>query len=301
MVTRLLRLIALSSTVVIIAVLTANILAPRVDVFTYMPATPPNQLERDILAYDTRTQIATRLARDVSILNYDISQDGRYMVYAARFTGETHITLLDILQNEMHVLLRSNVYDPAFSPDGQWIAYRNQERSERGIWIMPAQGGEARRVADLPRPFTWSPDSTQIIYTDSTPTDAANGIFIVDIVSGAEALFFTTGIYPTTMAWANNDNLFLLNTYQLFHYSLNSDELRQITEFGTIYAHPNLSPDGQQVLAGYAGFSTDEAGIALYTLDGTYQTSFTPQGMRVGSANPPGVRVGDAVDWWMQG
>ena len=300
MILRLLRLISLSFIALIVAVLMANIFAPRVNVFTYMPATHPTQLERDILAYDTRTHIATRLARDFSILNYDISQDGRYIVYAARFAGETQITLLDILRNEKRDLLRADVYDPAFSPDGQWIAYRNQERRERGIWIMPAQGGEAHRVADLPRPFTWSPDSTRIIYTDSTPTDADNGIFIVDIASGEEELFFTTGIYPITMAWADDDNLILLNTFQLFHYSLNKDELRQFTEFGNIYAHPNLSPDGQQLLAGYAGFNTDAAGIALYTIDGTYQTSFTPHGMRVGSTNPPGVRVGDAVDWWMQ-
>ena len=273
-------------------------LAPSQNVFAYMPVAPPDQVERDVMAYDTRTGISTRLVRDNSILNYDISLDGQWMVYASRIVGETRLTLLNIFTHEKRILLHADVYDPAFSPDGQWIAYRNNARKERGIWIMPFMGGEPTRIATLPRGFAWSPDSTQIMYADSTPTEAQNGVFSVNINTHEEQLLLNTDLFPTMMVWTD-DAYILLNTYQLFHYDLATDAMVQMSRNNTFSAHPRLSPDGHYVIVAFN--DRIQSGINMYDVSGVYQQGTTPPHIFIASTNPGGVSVGDAVDWWLQG
>src|SRR5918997_2878822 len=61
--------------------------------------------------------------------------------------------------------------DPAWSPDGAQVAFvsaRHDTRDvdgTRDIWVIPATGGEPRRVTESPGPKSgpcWSPDGTTI-------------------------------------------------------------------------------------------------------------------------------------------
>ncbi len=56
---------------------------------------------------------------------------------------------------------------PAFSPDGQWLAFLSKRSGSRQIWGMPTTGGEARQVTHLKggvEEFQWLPDSRRFIY-----------------------------------------------------------------------------------------------------------------------------------------
>jgi tricorn protease len=66
--------------------------------------------------------------------------------------------------------------DPAWSPDGQWIAHFSDRSGEYELWLVPADG---RRGPDAARQLTtlgpgfrynpvWSPDSKFIAFTDET-------------------------------------------------------------------------------------------------------------------------------------
>ena len=62
--------------------------------------------------------------------------------------------------------------DPAWSPDGQWIAYFSDETGEYELYIMQSDGkGETRKLTDQGAGFRysrgWSPDSKHIVYTDN--------------------------------------------------------------------------------------------------------------------------------------
>jgi dipeptidyl aminopeptidase/acylaminoacyl peptidase len=80
-------------------------------------------------------------------------------------------------------------YAPSTSPDGAFVAFLRV--AEKGatpqLWVIPAAGGEARRLTDLPLGAgtpVWSPDSTRIAfvarvpepgrYGSSGPAEAAN-------------------------------------------------------------------------------------------------------------------------------
>lgn len=56
---------------------------------------------------------------------------------------------------------------PAWSPDGQSIAYLSDETGEQELWVVPQRGGEPTRLTDggphVFRDFAWTPDSKAIV------------------------------------------------------------------------------------------------------------------------------------------
>ncbi len=67
---------------------------------------------------------------------------------------------------------------PRFSPDGRWIAFTGDYQGNRDVYVMPADGGAARRLTywsdvepDAPLRYgpnnmvvTWTPDSSHIVF-----------------------------------------------------------------------------------------------------------------------------------------
>lgn len=76
---------------------------------------------------------------------------------------------------------------PAISPDGRWVAFTRATGSSRSqLHVIPATGGEARRVTDLPLGVdapVWAPDSRRIAFTARVPEPGRYGT----PVEGAES------------------------------------------------------------------------------------------------------------------
>ena len=94
---------------------------------------------------------------DGALVAYASDKSGSFEIYVRSFdTGARELQLT----NDGH----QNI-DPAFSPDGRWVAFDSVRR--RGIFIVPATGGTARRVADFGVHPVWSPDSQTLVFRSS--------------------------------------------------------------------------------------------------------------------------------------
>ncbi|MEO8217007.1 MAG: protein kinase [Acidobacteriota bacterium] len=98
-----------------------------------------------------------------------ISPDGTAIAYTSRAAGNLDIYFLRVGgENPINLTKDCPMADsmPAFSADGQQIAYRS-ECNGGGIFVMGATGESARRLVDNGFNPAWSPDDKEIAYNTS--------------------------------------------------------------------------------------------------------------------------------------
>ena len=121
---------------------------------------------------------------DVSerISNMTAAPGGKRIVFEAR--GE----LFNVPASEGFVLnltRSSGAFDrdPAWSPDGELVAYWSDRSGEYEIYLQSSDGGEARRFTNRGGGFGyrlyWSPDSEKLAFVDET-----NDVSVVDVATG---------------------------------------------------------------------------------------------------------------------
>ena len=95
-----------------------------------------------------------------------LSPDGRWVVYQGRQAGNWDVYLQSV-PGEAPINLTADSSDddtqPAFSPDGEQIAFRS-ERGGGGLFVMGRTGGSVRRVIDGGYNPSWSADATMLVY-----------------------------------------------------------------------------------------------------------------------------------------
>lgn len=169
--------------------------------------------------------------------------------------------------------------DPAWSPDGQSIAYFSDASGEYQLCIRDQDGLKPPKVIDLgPNPSFfysphWSPDSKYIAYSDKHLH-----LWYVSVDGGKPVLVDTAlrgGFGPQMeVAWAP-DSQWIAYTrdldnqlHAIFVYSLATHKSTQITDGMSDAGHPAFDPNGKFL---YFTASTNDgpsdAGIDLSSLD----------------------------------
>ncbi len=95
-----------------------------------------------------------------------MSPDGEWVGYGGQGSGNCDIYLKSVGgQNPINLTQNALEEDdqPAFSPDGQRIAFRSS-RGGGGIFVMGRTGEAVRRVTRRGYKPTWSPDGTELAY-----------------------------------------------------------------------------------------------------------------------------------------
>ena len=134
---------------------------------------------------------------------------------------------------------------PRFSPDGRTLAFlRSAQPGEpRQIWVMPADGGEGRQLTSAPKgvqDFSWSPDSSRIVYC--ADTEPAAGAAASKTADGPRVVEVNRLRYRHDLqGWRGDAH------YHLFVIKLGSGEVAQLThgdwdDFGAAW-----SPDGGSI------------------------------------------------------
>jgi len=121
-----------------------------------------------------------------------LSPDGRYMAYAAADpSGVLNIYLQRVGgRNPINLTegATADNYDPAYSPDGEFIAFRS-DRQDGGVFVMGATGEAVRRLTDFGFNPAWSPDGKEIVFgTEGVflplARNSQSSLWVADVATG---------------------------------------------------------------------------------------------------------------------
>jgi serine/threonine protein kinase len=134
-----------------------------------------------------------------------LSPDGTVVVYSRSVEGNSDIFWQRVEDGQPMNLTKDSGADdtqPAFSPDGQQIAFRS-ERDGGGIFLMGATGESVRRLTDFGFNPAWSPDGREIVVAtegafDPTARYSRSQIFRIDVATGTRrSLAVPDGVQPS--------------------------------------------------------------------------------------------------------
>jgi len=217
-----------------------------------------------------------------TIQNANISPTGARAVFEAR--GE--ILTVPAEKGDIRNLTRTPGIaerDPAWSPDGKWIAYFSDESGEYGLHLEDQSGlGEVKKInlGNPPSYFygpTWSPDSKKIAYTDKRLN-----LWYVDVEKRTPVKVATERFEDPTNAmneaWSPDSKWLTYTRYlpnhlrAVFVYSTETGKESQVTDGTADARFPVFDKNGKTL---YFTASTD-VGLSVGWLDlSSYQHPLT--------------------------
>lgn len=191
-----------------------------------------------------RGAFATRIAY-VSVDAQPPAQ--RYQLIIADADGENPRVVLESHQPIM---------SPAWSPDGEWLAYVSFENKKSSIYVQQVRTGERRQVsarAGINGAPAWSPDGRKLALT----LGGSNGnpdIFVLDLASQQLTRITDDPAIDTEAVWAaDGHSLYFTSDRaggpQIYRIGFAPGEHPKRITFGSTYsARPRISPDGTQLV-----------------------------------------------------
>ena len=188
---------------------------------------------------------------------------------------------------------------PAWSPDGSLIAYYSNRRG--GIWLLPALGGQARRLTEFGSHPAWSRDGQWIAFQSSPVNDFgadSMGAYPPSIIwaihpDGTGARQITMPGKPTgghgAPSWSpDSRHITFVSQAPSAVWSIAADGtgLAQLTDLAYFFYDPVYSPDGNSIFYG-----ADAASGNMEPTLGLFQVRVSPD---ISAPLGPPVRVMDS-------
>jgi Tol biopolymer transport system component len=215
-------------------------------------------------------------------------------------TGYTEIYIMDVNRGFVHSLtnLRNYTHNPAWSPDGEYIAFESTHEGEYGIFVVDAAGyGLRRLVPGRGGSPAWSPDGAQIAF--SSERDGNYEIYTAN-ADGSDIRRLTFDkASDFNPAWSPDGAHIIFQSdrggsYRHAIYSIDTDgrNLQLLTDKNATSIDPAWSPDGRWIIF----MSTQSGGKNLHIMDaagGNVQPLTPANGAYDGSPawSPDGTRV----------
>ncbi|MEO8394106.1 MAG: hypothetical protein ABI700_14040, partial [Chloroflexota bacterium] len=198
------------------------------------------------------------------------------------------IVLLDVNHDLTRSLTHDGAYNvaPAWSPDGQWIAFASDRDGRRNIYVMDAVGDNLRRMTDangfysLPR---WSTDGQRLIFTALNENPVASYSIRLDgselqpldtpqLKRGSVSFDPDSEITDVSRSRSPDGNRIAFLTYRDRGWGIyisqreSRSAARLLVQVGIFTEAPVWSPDGRRVA--YIGLGDGYADLYVVDVDG---------------------------------
>ncbi len=193
------------------------------------------------------------------------SPDGKYLAIPDKGSTSEPLSvfLLSIETGERRKLTSPPAgvigdYNPAFSPDGKWLAFARSPRwSTDDLYVMPLAGGEPKRLTYdnmTINGLAWTPDSREIVF-DSRRGGSSRHLWRVAIAGGTPERVDTVGadvlspaISPQGRRLAYTQTLDDINIWRIELDAAGKAKSQTELIASTFGDHgPDYSPDGRMI------------------------------------------------------
>jgi predicted Ser/Thr protein kinase len=165
-----------------------------------------------------------------------ISRDGGLIAYASDRAGNGDLDIWVQHRGSSDAIRitqsPSDEFDPSFSADGSQLVYASLD----GIYILPALGGEPRRLTTGGVRPRLSPDGTQVLYQNRPPARDYGASFLFDIPTGKTRSLPEQLKAPLSPVWSPNGTHVLVEAmdvhssgdFELSWYVMPADTLKPV-------------------------------------------------------------------------
>jgi Tol biopolymer transport system component/DNA-binding winged helix-turn-helix (wHTH) protein len=186
--------------------------------------------------------------------------DGKLLAFSDRAAAHTptSIYLLSLDSLDARQITSPGLpgdYNPAFSPDGQTLAFNRGSQGVTSIYTLPVKGGEARRLVSGSQfgwGLAWTADGRDIVFGKAGWLARSGWLWKISVKGGEpERLQFgQEGTEPTISGnrLAYERQTINLNIWKKQHNSRGSDAPVRFLSTTAIDSGPQFSPDGSKVV-----------------------------------------------------
>jgi len=187
----------------------------------------------------------------------DFAPDGQYIAFVAEDEKQTgHLFTIGANGEGLKQLTidEATYESPAWSPDGEWIAFEMEQQGVWGLYLIRADGSDLHRIGpsgvNLYHP-SWSPDQRNIAVV--TGSEEAWIAGILDLSSGVVEQLTKPGLDIGSVKWSPDGSKLALDAVtdsnlDLYLLDLETRTLQRLTKNTAIDARPDWSPDGTQLV-----------------------------------------------------
>ena len=144
---------------------------------------------------------------------------------------------------------------PAWSPDGRFIAFSRNTSSGQAVYMVPALGGEERKVADAGIGLSWLPDSRSLVLASPLPPLDTGGLVVVSLDSGDRRPLTTPQPYADSLPAVSPDGARVAfvrtltrSARELFVVPARGGPVQQITFAGRPVYGATWTPDSRYLI-----------------------------------------------------
>ena len=224
-----------------------------------------------------------------------LSPDGSQVIYTVSKIDADNdkefsaIHLLELPSGDSRQMTNGKAVDKqaCWSPDGKTIAFTSDRSGKAQLYLLPADGGEARQMTTFTRgiggSLAWSPDGSKIAFSAKPDADSADLSVEPYRVNRTVYRFDAIGYLDDAVQDVYVLDIASGETSRLTDDRNHNTNLRWSPDGSSILYDAGMNPDAERLLAPDL-MSVDLAGNQSVILDGwasIANASFTPDGSRI--------------------